>query len=116
VFEPTFLGETTSCRVGVGQDVPFFPEGCSYLGVFSGLFLGDGLVIALLGCFRSLCIPLGTSVEYGVSGNRRLGFRIRGDNGVIHGDSLTVSTGFVGRFSGSFLAVSRLEREHYRDA
>ena len=32
-------------------------------GVIPGLFLGDGLVIGLSGCFRSLRIPLGISVK-----------------------------------------------------
>ena len=54
-----------------------FSECCFCLGVIPGLFLRDGFVIGLNGRFRSPCIPLGISVEYGVLGNGGLGFEIR---------------------------------------
>lgn len=78
---PTVLGETTHATQGLPKRSVFSGRLLLSGGVFPGLFLGDGVVIALLGCFRSLCIPLGTSVENGVSGNRGLGFRNRADNG-----------------------------------
>ena len=58
------------------HDLGIFFTTCFCLGWFPGLFSGDGLVIALSGCFRSLRIPLRIGVEYGVSGNRRLDSRL----------------------------------------
>ncbi len=53
-------GTTRAARDALG--IHFFLGGCFCLGVFSGLFLGDWLVIGLSGCFRSLWISLGISV------------------------------------------------------
>ena len=41
---------------GMPRD-PIFSWGCFCLGVFSGLFLGDGLVMGLSLSFRSMRVP-----------------------------------------------------------
>ena len=71
--------------------IQFFLEWCFYLGGFPGLFVGDGLVIGLSGCFRSPWNPLGISVE-------NLFYEIVGldsRSGLITGDSLANARGLT---------------------
>src|SRR5467141_3850312 len=51
------------------------------LNPVSSLFLRDGRVIGLSGAFRSLCFPLGISVEDHVLEITGFGFEIGADNG-----------------------------------
>src|SRR2546426_3717250 len=77
-----------SCHRGRRGD-PFFLEWGFCLDGLPGLFLGDGLVIDLSGCFRSPWIPLGISVE-------NLFYEIEcldSRSGLIMGDSLADARG-----------------------
>ena len=85
----SILSAGTSHVTRTAPWIQFFLEWCFYLGGFPGLFVGDGLVIGLSGCFRSPWNPLGTSVE-------NLFYEIVGldsRSGLIMGDSLADARG-----------------------
>src|SRR5207245_10584522 len=57
----SILSAGTSHVTRTAPWIQFFLEWCFYLGGFPGLFVGDGLVIGLSGCFRFSWNPLGNS-------------------------------------------------------
>jgi len=57
LFEPNCSRRNHSCHAGVAQEIRFFREVVVVWGVFPGLFLGDGVVIALLAAFDPCVFP-----------------------------------------------------------